>query len=153
MKADLQLTCMCVCVCVCVCLFTCDLMNRSMPGFPVLHYLLELAQTHVHWVSDATQSNHLILFHPLLLLPSIFPIIRAFPLSWFLATGGQNIGVSAVVSGLTMNIQGWFPLGLTGLISVLSKGLSRIFSSTTVQKQQFFSALMVQLSHPYMTKS
>ena len=75
--------CVCVCVCVsvhvCVCLLTCDLMNCSMPGFPVLHHLLELAQTHVHQVGDATQSNHLILCHPLHLLPSIFSSIRVFP--------------------------------------------------------------------------
>ena len=90
-----------------------------MPGFPVLHHLLELAQTHVHWV--VMPSNYLILCHPLLLLPSIFPSVGSFPISRLFASGGQSIGASASV--LPMNIQGWFPLGLTGLISLLSKGL------------------------------
>ena len=84
--------------------------------------------------------NHLILFCPLLLLPSIFPQIRVFPLSQFFASGGQSFGVSASASVLPMNIQDWFPLGLVGLISMQSKGLSRVFSNTTVQKHQFFSA-------------
>ena len=82
-------------------------------------------------------SNHLILCHPLLLLPSIFPASGSFPMSWFFALGGQSIGASASV--LPMSIQGWFPLGLTGLI-LLSKELSRVFSSTTVRKHHFFSA-------------
>ena len=83
-------------------------------------------------------SNHLILFCPLLLLPSIFPRIRV--LSNELVLHVQSIGASASASYLPMNIQGWFPLGLTGLMSLLSKGLSRVFSSTTVQKHQFYSA-------------
>ena len=65
-----------------------------------------------------------------------FPASGSFPMSWLFALGGQNIGVSASV--LPMNIQDLFPLGLTGLISLLSKGLSRVFSNTTVQKHQFF---------------
>ena len=83
-------------------------------------------------------SNHLILCHPLLLLPSIFPIIRVFSMSQFFASGGQSIGVSASTSVLPMNIQDWFPLGWTGWFSLQSKGLSRVFSNTTVQKHQFF---------------
>ena len=70
-------------------------------------------------------------------LPSVFPHIRSFPMSQFFASGGQIVGVSASV--LPMNIQDWFPLGLTGLISLQPKGPSRVFSSTTVQKHQFFS--------------
>ena len=79
---------------------------------------------------------------PLLLLPSIFPNIptRSFPMSWLFTLGAQNIGASASISVLPMNIQSPFPLGLTGLISLVSKGLSCVFSSTTVQKHQFFSA-------------
>ena len=69
-----------------------------------------------------------------------FPASGSFHISQFFITGGKNIGVSASTSVLTMNIQGWFTLGLTGLISLQSKGLSRIFSSITVQKHQFFSA-------------
>ena len=84
-------------------------------------------------------SNHLILCRPLL-LPSTFPSIRGFPMSQLFESGGQSIRASASASVLPMNIQGWFPLGVTGLISLLSKGLSRVFSSTTVQKHQFFSA-------------
>ena len=80
--------------------------------------------------------NHLIFCCPLL-LPSIFPASESFPMSWHFTSGGQSIGVSASV--LPLNIQDWFPLGLTGLISLLSKGLSRVFSNITVQKHQFFS--------------
>ena len=83
-------------------------------------------------------SNHLILSWPLLLLPSIFPSIRVFPMSQFFASSGQSIGASASASVLPMNIKDWSPLGWTGWISLLSKGLSRVFSKTTVQKHQFF---------------
>ena len=90
-------------------------------------------------IESVMPSNYLILCHPLLLLPSIFPIIRVFPMSQFFASGVQSIGVSASGSVLPMNIQDWFPLGLTGLISLQSKGLSRVFSST-IGKHQFFGA-------------
>ena len=116
------------------CLTLYDPMDGSTSGFPVL-YLLELAQTHVHCVNDAIY--HLILCCPLLLLLSIFPSIRVFPHHQLFASVGQSIGASASASVLPMNIQGWFPLGLTGLISLLSRD-SRVFSSTTVQKHQFF---------------
>ena len=116
----------------------CNPMDCSIPDLPVHQHLPELAQTHVHWVSDII--NHLILCCPLLLPPSIFPSIRVFSNESVLASGGQNIGVSASASVLSMNIQGWFPLGLTGLISLQSKGLSRVFSNTTAQKHQFFSS-------------
>ena len=69
--------------------------------------------------------------------PQSFPASGSFLMSWLFTSGGQSIGASAV---LPMNIKGWFPFGLTGLISLQSKGLSRVFSSTTVQKHQFFSA-------------
>ena len=87
--------------------------------------------------------NHLILCRPLLILPSIFPSIRFFPMSQFFASGGQSVGVSASTSFFPVNIQDWFPFGWTGWISLQSKGLSRVFSNTTVQKHQFFG---VQLS-------
>ena len=87
--------------------------------------------------------HHLILCHPLHLLPSVFSSIRFFPVSQLFASGGLSIGASAYV--LPMNIQGWFPLGLTGLISLLSKGLSRVFSTTAIWNHPFFS--MVQLSY------
>ena len=69
-----------------------------------------------------------------------FPASGSFPMSQFFTSGGQGIGVSASASVLSVNIQDWFPLGLTGWISLLSKGLSRDFSNTTVQKRQFFGA-------------
>ena len=84
-------------------------------------------------------SNHLLLCHPLLLLPSIFPSIWIFSMSQFFASGGQSIGVSASTSVLPMNTQDWYPLEWTGFISLQSKGLSRVFSNTIVQKHQFFS--------------
>ena len=85
-------------------------------------------------------SNHLILCLPLLLCLQSFPASGSFPVSQFFKSGGQSIGVSASASVLPMNIQDWFPLGLTGLISLQFKGLSRVFSNTTVRKHQFFSA-------------
>ena len=86
-------------------------MDCSMPGFPVHHQLLELAQIHVNQVD--MPSNHLILCCPLLFLLSIFPASGFFPVSQFFAWSGQYIGVSASASVLPMNIQDWFPLGLT----------------------------------------
>ena len=83
-------------------------------------------------------SSHLILCHPLLLPPSIFPSIGDFTMSRFFTSGGQSTGVSASASVLSMSTQGWFPLGWTGWISVLPKWVSRVFSSTTVRKHQFF---------------
>ena len=82
-----------------------------------------------------------------------FPESGSFPMSQLFASGGQSIGVSASTSVLPMNTQEWSPLGWTGWISLQSKGLSRIFSKTTIQKHQFFSSafLIVQLSHSYMT--
>ena len=81
-----------------------------------------------------------------------FPASGSFPMSQFFTSGGQSIGVSASASVLPMNIQDWFPLGLTSLISLQSKGLSRFFSNTTkasfLQHSAFFT---VQLSHPYMS--
>ena len=115
-----------------------DPMDCSTPGFPVLHHLLECAQTCVPWVSDAIEPSY-----PL--SPSsppafsLFTATRSFPMSWLFPSGGQIIGASTSI--LPMNIQGCFPLGLTGFISSKSKGLSRVFffSNTIVQKQQFFS--------------
>ena len=87
-------------------------------------------------------SNHFIC-HPLLLLPSIVPRIRVFSVTQFFATGGQSIGLSTSAWVLPMSIQDWFPLGLAGWISLQSKGLSRVFSNTTVQKHQFFGTQLL----------
>ena len=97
-------------------------------------------------------SNHLILCCPLLLLSSIIPSIRVFPKSRLFTSGGQSTGASASASVLPMNIQGRFPLGLTALISLLSKGLSRIFSSTSSKASILWLSafFMFQLSHPYI---
>ena len=97
-----------------------DSMDCSMPGFLVLPSLLEFAQTHVCWGNDAIKSSHP-LSPP---YPPAFSLSQhqgLFPVSQFFASGGQNIGASASASVLPMNIQGWFPLGLTGLISLLPK--------------------------------
>ena len=98
-------------------------MNCSMPGIPVLHHLLELVQTHVHWVNDVIQPSHP-LSSPSPLAFSFSQHQGLFLTSQLSATGAQSMGVS--VSVLPMNIQVWFPLGLTGLISLLSKGLLRV---------------------------
>ena len=115
-------------------------MDHSMPGFPVHHQLPELAQTHVHRVGwcRPTISSSVIPFSSCLLS---FPASGSFQLNQLLASGCQSIGTSASI--LPMNIQGWFPLGLTGMIPLQSWGLSRVFSNTTVPKHQFFS---IQLS-------
>ena len=80
-----------------------------------------------------------------------FPASGSFPMSQFFASAGQSIGTSASASVLPMNIQDWFPLGWTGWISLQSKGLSRVFSNTTVQKHQCSAFFTVQLPHPYKT--
>ena len=115
-----------------------DPLDCSMPGFPVLYYLPAFAQTHIHWVGDAIQPSH----------PLLSPSPPALNLSqhqgifqWvggLFESGGQNIRASALASVLPLNIQGWFPLGLTGLISLLSKGYSRVFCNTTVRKHKLF---------------
>ena len=171
-------------------------MDCSTPSFPVLHNLLEFAQTHVYWVNDAIQSTHLLLypsppalqfcsvqslshvwlfatpwtaahqtscpspapgacsnscplnqcFHPTISPSAVplstcllsFPAPGSFLRSQFFASGGQSIGPSASASTLPINIQDWFPLVLTGWIFLKSKGLSKVFFKTTVQKHQFF---------------
>ena len=103
-------------------------------GFLVHHQLPELARTHVCWVGDAIQtiSSSIIPFSSCL---QFFPESGSFPMSQFFASGGQSIGAST--SALLMNIQGWFPLGWAGWISLQSKGPSRVFYNSTVQKHQF----------------
>ena len=104
-----------------------------------LTILLKFAQVHVHCISDAIQpssSDALFSF-----CPQSFPESGTFPMSWLFPSGYQNTGVSASASVLPMSIQGWFPLRLIGLISLPSKGHSRVFSSTTVQRHRFFGAL------------
>ena len=92
-------------------------------------------------IESVMPSNHLILCHPLSSCLQSFPASGSFPISWLFASGGERIGDSASV--LPMNIQGWFPLGLPGLISVQPEGFSRVFSNTTVQKHQLFSTQLL----------
>ena len=122
-----------------LCLTLCYPVDCSMPGFSVHHQFPEFAQTHVHWVSDAnlTIPFSVVSFSS---CPQSFPASGSFLMSQLFALGGQSIGASASASVLPMNIQKWFPLGLTGLISLQSKGLSRVFPNTTAQKHQFFIA-------------
>ena len=99
------------------------------------------------YIESVMPSSHLILCCSLLLLPPIPPSIRVFPMSQLFSWGGQSIGVSALASFLPKNTQDWSPLEWTGWISLQSKGLSRVFSSTTVQKHQFLSAQLSSNSH------
>ena len=190
-------------------------MDCSTPGFPVHHQFPELAQTHVHWVSDAIQPSHPLstpsplafnrnmyqfssvqfsrsvmsdslqpheLQHvrplcpsptsgvysnscpssqwchpaisssvvPFSSCPQSLPASGSFPMSQLFASGGQSIRVSASASVLPVNTQDWSPLGWTGWISLQSKGLSRVFSNTTVQKHQFFSAQLSSQSNSHI---
>ena len=115
-------------------------MDCSTPGFPVQHQLPELAQTHVHRVGDAIQLSH----------PLLSPSPPAFNLSqhpgFFQWVSGQSIGASSLASVIPMNIQDWFTLGLT----LQSKGFSRVFSITTVQKHQFFGAELSLYSNSHI---
>ena len=96
-------------------------------SFTISQSFLKLMST-----ESVMPSKHVILCHPLLLLPSTFPSIRVFSNESSLHISGQSIGASALASVLLMSIQDWFPLGWTGLISLLSKEHSRVYSSTTV---------------------
>ena len=98
-------------------------------------------------IESVMPSSHLILCRPLLLLPPIPPSIRVFSMSQIFAWGGQSIGVSALASVLPMNIQDWSPSEWTGWISLQSKGLSRVFSNTTLQKHQFFGTQLSSQSN------
>ena len=135
----------CCCLVAQLCLTLCDPMDCSMPGFPVLQHLLELAQTHVHWVSDVIQPSH--------------PLLSPFPPTFNLSQH-QSLFVNFHIRrsnywsfSLSVNpsneYSGLNPLGLTGLVSLQSKGLSRVFPNTTVQKQQFFSTQPSLCSNSY----
>ena len=100
-------------------------------SLPVSQSLLKLMS-----IELVMPSNHFVLCHPLLLPLQAFPASGFFPMSRLFASGGQSIGASASASVLPMTIQSWFPLGLTGLISLQSKGLSTVFPNTTVRKHQ-----------------
>jgi len=120
-----------------LCATLCDPMDCSTPGFHVHHQLPEALQTLVHWVGDAIQPSHPLLSPS----PPAFKLSqnRYFPMSWLFASDDQSIRVSDSTSVLSMNIQDLFPLEGNNWISLQSKGLWRVFSNTTVQKQQLFS--------------
>ena len=124
----------------------CNPMNRSMPGFPVHHQLPEFTPTHVHWVSDAIQPSHP-LSSP---SPPIPPSIRVFSNESTLRMRWPKYWVWALASFLSKKSQGWSPSEWTGWISSQSKGLSRVFSNTTVQKHQFFSAQLSSQSNSHI---
>ena len=126
-----------------------DPMNCSTPGLPIHHQLLEFTKTHVHRVGDAIQPSHP-LSSPSPPALNLFPVSGYFQMSQLFPSGGQSIGVSASTSVLPMNTQDWSPLEWTGWISLQSNGLSRVFSNTTVQKHQFFSAQLSSQSNSYI---
>ena len=119
-----------------LCQTLCNPMNRSTPGLPVYHQLPEPTQTHVHWVRcHLTITSSVFSFSS---GPQSFPVSGSFQMSQLFASGGQSIGVSASTSVLPTSTQDWSAFGWTGYISLQSKGLSRVFSNTIVQKHQFF---------------
>ena len=112
----------------------------------------------VMFIESVMPSNHFVLYHPLLLLPSVFPSIRVFSSESFLRSRWPKYWSFRFSIMLPMNIQDWFPIGWTGLISLQSKGLSRVFSNTTIQKHQFLSTQLSLWStltsiHDYWKKS
>ena len=129
-----------VCYCCSVaksCLILCNPINCSTLGFRVLHSLPSFLR--LRSIESMMPSIHLILYFSLLLLPSIFPSIRVFSRQLAIRIRWPSIGASASASVLPMNIQHWFPLELISLVSLLSQGLSKLFPSTTLLKQQIFS--------------
>ena len=129
-------------------------MDCSTSGFPVLHHLLELAKTHIHWISNDIQPSRSLII-PFTSFLQSFPTSGSFPVSWLFTSSSQSTEASTSASLLSMNIQDWFPLVLTGLISLQSKGLSlksllqqHSLKASVLQHSAFF---MAQLSHSYMT--
>ena len=157
--------CCCCCSVTQSCPTLCDPTDCSTPGFPVCSSpSLGVCSNScpLSWWCHPTISSSVVPFSS---CPQSFPVLGSFLMSHLCASGGQSTRTSASVSAsvLPVNFQDWFPLGLTGLISLLSKGLSSIFSNTTVQKHQFFSAQpslwsnshihTVQFSHSVMSDS
>ena len=127
----------------------CNPMDCSMPGLPVHYQLLEFTQTQCplsQWCHPTISSSVV----PFSSCPQSFRASGSFQMSQLFASGGQSIGVSASTSVLPMNTQGSSPLEWTGLISLQSKGLSRVFSNTTVQKHQFFGAQLSSQSNSHI---
>ena len=127
----------------------CDPMNHNMPGLPVHHQLPEFTQTQVHWLMwcHPAISSSIIPFSS---CPQSLPALESFPMSQLFTWGGQSTGVSALASFLPKKSQGWSPSEWTGWISLQFKGVSRIFSNTTVQKHQFFGAQLSSQSNSHI---
>ena len=121
-------------------------------GQASLSFTISLSLLKLMSIESVVPSNHLILSCPFSFCLQSFLASAFFPMSWCFASGGQSTGAlaSASASVFPMNIQGWFPLGLTGLISLQFKGLSRVFSNTTVQKHQFFGAQLSSQSNSHI---
>ena len=132
-----------------LCLTLCDPMNLSTPPCPSPTLGVHPNPCpSSHWCHPTISSSVI----PFSSCPQSTPTSGSFPMSQFFASGGQSIGVSASASVLPMNIQDSFPLGLTGWISLQSKGLSRVFSNTTVQKHHFFSTQLSLWSNSHINK-
>ena len=135
----------------CCCLVTksCPtLCNPGTPNFPVRHYLWVCSDSCLlsQWCYLTISSSVI----PFSFCPQSFSASGSFPMSQLFTSGGQSIGASASASVLPINIQGWFPLGWTAWISLLSKVPSRVFSSTTVQQHQFFSTQLSLWSNSHI---
>ena len=129
----------------------CDPMNCNTPGLPIHHQLPEFIQTHdvSRWCHPAISSSVI----PFSSCRQSLPASGSFPMSQLYAWGGQSIGVSTLASVLPKNTQDWSPLGWTGWIPLQSKGLSRVFSNTTVQNHQFFGAPPSSQSNSHIHKN
>ena len=135
-KSHLEVFCFCCCSVTKLCPNLCDPVNCGTSGFP--SFTNSRSWLKLMSIESVMPSNHLILCCPVLLLPSVFPSIRVFSNQEKLFTsGGQSIRASTSAPILPMNVQHWFSLGLTSLITLQLNGLSGVFSSTTVQKHQF----------------
>ena len=133
------------------CLTLCDPTNCSTPGFPALHYLLEFAQTHVHWVNDAIQLSHPLSL--LLLLPSIFPSIMVFSSESVLRIRWPKYCSFSFSISPSNEYSGFISFRIDWLISLQSKGLSSLLQHHSLKASIFQCSafLMVQLLHLYMT--
>ena len=130
------------------CLTLCNPKNRSTPGLPVYHQLPEYSDSRPssRWCHPAISSSVI----PFSSCPESLPASESFPMSQLFSWGGQSTGVSALASCPPKKSQGWSPSEWTGGISLQSKGLSRVFSNTTVQKHQFFSAQLSSQSNSHI---
>ena len=126
------------------------LQHSGLPCWASLSFIISQRSLTFMSIEVVILSNHLFLCHPLLHLFQSFPASGSFPTSQLLVSRGQNVGLSALATVLPVNIQGRFPLGLTSLISLQSKGLSRVFSNTTVQRHLFFGAQPLLWSNSYI---